>query len=109
MGGRPARGLGLAIVGAATGLCAVAEYSRTWGLALAVSASLAAVYAVPAGWLRCGYVVGWLVPLALAQLGRPEGDWALMANGHGYALLLTGLSLLTYAVATVPPRRRNAP
>jgi hypothetical protein len=112
---RPARlglrlglGLMLLIVGAATGLGAVAEYARWWGLALAVSASLLTVYAAPAGWPRCGYVVGWLVPLGLAQLGRPEGDWALVADVPGYLLLLVGVLLLTYAVATVPPPRRNA-
>jgi len=108
LGLRLGLGLALAVVGALTGLGTVAEFPRWWGLALAMSASLLSAYAAPAGWPRCGYVVGWLVPLVLAQLGRPEGDWALTADVPGYLVLLTGVVLLTYAVATVPPRGRNA-
>jgi hypothetical protein len=37
-------------------------------------------------------------------LGRPEGDWAIVADWHGYTVLLTGLFLVVHAVVTVPRR-----
>jgi hypothetical protein len=96
--------LPLAVVGGWTAVCAVALHGRTPWLVVAVAASALATWALPAGWPRFGFVVGWLVVLAVALLGRPEGDLLVAADWRGYTLLGTGLILLTYVVATVPRR-----
>jgi hypothetical protein len=104
--------LPLALVGAWTAVCVVALNSNAPWLALGVVASAVAVHALPGGWLRFGFVAGWLAVLAVALLGRPEGDWVIVADWHGYTLLGTGLVLLMYAVATVPrraPKPGNGP
>ena len=96
--------LPLAVVGAWTSLCVVGFYSHTPWLVVGVAGSVAATGALSAGWLRFGFVAGWLVVLAMALLGRSEGDWVIVADWRGYTLLVTGLLLLSYAVATIPRR-----
>jgi len=99
--------LPLAAIGAWTAVCAVALYSDAPWLALGVAAPAAATYALPGGWPRFGFIAGSLAILAIALLGRPEGDWVIAADWHGYTLLGAGLVFLTYAVGTVPRRARK--
>lgn len=96
--------LPLVVVGAWTAVCAVALYSNALWLGLGVGASAVAMHALPGGWLRFGFMTGWLTVLVIALLGRPEGDWVIVADWHGYTLLGAGLFFVTYAVTTVPRR-----
>ncbi len=102
----------LVVAGAWIGICAVAVHALIWGLPLGLAASVAAVLALPAGWRRTGFTLGWLSVLAAAVTGRPEGDWAIVADWSGYLFLASGLVLLVIAVATLPrraPKSRNQP
>ncbi len=96
------------VVGAWAGVCAVAVHTRTPTLLLAVVATGAVSHALPPGWLRGGFAAGWLVVLGAAVLGRPEGDWAVIADWRGYTLLVAGLVLLSHAAGTVPRRGARA-
>lgn len=100
---RAAAALALLLVGAATAVAGLALHEKNWPLfLLCLAAPLATAYAAPPGWLRLGYVTGWFLVLAVAVLGRPEGDFALSTSVRGYALLLNGLLLLGFMVATIP-------
>lgn len=92
------------LVGAWTAVCAVAVHSQAWGLALGLGASFAALLATPRGAARAGFVLGWELVLMMAVLGRPEGDWVIMADALGYTLLGAALVLLVLGVATLPVR-----
>lgn len=94
----------LVAAGAWTGLCAVAVNGIAWALLLGVAATAAAIRALPGGRPRLAFTAGWLGVLVLALLGRPEGDWAIVADWHGYTLLGAGVCFLAYGIATVPRR-----
>jgi len=91
------------VAGAVTGLASVAVHQAAWGWwGLAVAAPLAAALALPAGWLRCAFVVGWVVVLGRGAVPRPEGDYLVSGSPAGYALLGSGLGLVCLAAATLP-------
>jgi hypothetical protein len=53
------------------------------------------------------YALGWLAVLIVVTLGRPEGDFALVSDLEGYALLFAGFPLvfvgvLSLAAGTAP-------
>ena len=93
----------LLVVGAASGLAAVAVHGRWWGLALATTAVLATLWALGAGWAtRLPFAAGFgLVVLRLA-VSRPEGDFLVAGDARGYLLLLLTLLVVATAVATLP-------
>ena len=93
----------LALLGAVTGVAAVAVHQRWWSLALAVAAIGSVVVALPRGWWsRLAFAVGLAVVLGLAMTPRGEGDYLIPANGRGYTLLAVGLLVLLTAVASLP-------
>ena len=98
------RPLGLLLLGAAVGLAAVWTHGRWWSFALGAAATLATAYALRRGLLRTAYAGGWLLAAAYFLLARPEGDFVVGSDARGYAFLGLGLLLLSYTVATVPPR-----
>ncbi|WP_052336401.1 DUF6113 family protein [Nocardioides alkalitolerans] len=96
---RSLAGLGLAVAGALTGFSAVVAGGHWWGVVLAAAATVATLTALPPRrWTRSPYALGWVVPVVLAAVGRPEGDYALGQNLRGYAVL--GLAMVV-AVAGV--------
>lgn len=99
--------LGLFVVGALAGVATIALHSEAWALGLGTAGTLAGVLAAPAGLRRCGYAVGWLLPLALAVRGRPEGDFLVADGTAGYLLVGLGLVVLCLTTATLPPLRRH--
>lgn len=108
--GRAAYAVGAFLIGAASGLASVVIHDRSWaGLLLALAAPLATSLALAAGLVRLSFVAGWFLLLALAVLGRPEGDYAIRSSGRGYALLVGGMVLLVLAVATIPRPVRASP
>lgn len=98
---------GCLLLGGATGLAAILEHARWWGLALGLAASLAAVSALPRGAPRLAFVLGWVGMLVLALVPRPEGDFLVASTPEGYLLLAAAPLLLAVAVVTSlrPPHR----
>ena len=88
------------VVGATTGVCAIGVDGFTWGALLGAGAILATTYAAPPGAIRVGFVAGVAIAVGVAVLGRPEGDWAIVADARGYLLLGSTLLALCFGVAT---------
>jgi len=93
--------------GGFSGVAAVAFHSDWQGWLLGVAGATAALVALPAGWLRTGFGVGWVLVLLVAAMGRSEGDWAISSDLAGYGLLGAGLLHLGFVTATLPLRRPN--
>lgn len=94
------------VAGGITGVASVAVHNASWAwLLLAIAAPLAALVALRPGWLRVGFAAGWLLLLAIALQGRPEGDYAVQATVRGYLLLTCGLAVIVTTVTTLPVRR----
>lgn len=93
----------LLLVGAVTGVAAVAVHQRWWGLALAVAAVAATVVALPRGWsTRLPYAAGFVAVLGLAMTPQAEGGYLVPGNASGYLLLAAGVLTVLIAVATLP-------
>jgi len=109
--GRAAVAVGLLLVGAATAIAAVAVHELTWGLPLAVAATLVTLAALPPGWwLRLPFALGWTVLLGWLVGPRPEGDYVVSSDLPGYLLVGLGLLVLVLGIATLPrPTRATRP
>jgi hypothetical protein len=105
---RAALAVAMLLCGAVTGLAAVAVHGRPWGLALGLAATLATTLALPRGWsTRFAFVVGWAGLVVYAAQTRPEGDYAIAANGAGFTLLVAAFVLVLVGVVTLPQVRRG--
>lgn len=86
------------LVGAATSLATVLLHQSWLWLTVAAVATLAVLLAAPPkGWVRLPFALGWVAIVIAAMLGRPEGDYVLGAERHGYAVLIGGLVVLICA------------
>ena len=95
------------LLGAGTSLATLALHQSWRWLALAAAATLVVLLALPrGGWLRLPFALGWTVIVLVAVLGRPEGDYVLGAEVHGYTVLIGGLGVLIGA--TLLSVRRGA-
>jgi hypothetical protein len=102
-------GLVLLPVGVVTGIASLAVHDRSWPwFLLAVAGPVVAAVALPPGWPRSGFGLGWVGVLMVALLGRPEGDYVVTATARGYTLLGLGLLLLVLVIVTLPVGRRSA-
>lgn len=100
----------LALTGALTAVASVAVHDGNWAwFVLALGAPIAATAALPAGWLRFGFVLGWVAMVLLVVQGTDAGSWAISADLRGYLFLTGGLSLMVAAVVTAPVGPRRAP
>lgn len=113
-GWRVARTIDVALTllgwGFVIGLAAVAMHQWWWGLVLGAGATLVTAYALEPGWVtRLPYAAGWVVPVVLAMVPRPEGDYAVAGDGYGYSLVGIGMVLIVLTTATLPLGRRVAP
>lgn len=89
------------------GLAAVAMHLWWWGLVLGAGATLVTAYALRPGWMtRLPYAVGWVVPVVLAMVPRPEGDYAVAGDAYGYSLVAIGMVLIVLTTSTLPLGRR---
>ena len=98
---------GLLLAGAVTGIAAVGLHELVWGFFLVVAATAVTVWALPAGWLRVGFVLGWTVMVGWLTVPRTEGDYLVSQDWQGYGLLGVGLAVLMAAVVTLPRPRRD--
>lgn len=110
--------------GALTAVCGFAVYRHTWralpvdvpwGLLLALAGAFAVVHAaglLAAGAGTAGAAVGWVGTLLVLQPPRPEGDYLLVADATGYALMFGGMAAVAVAVVlgvnATSPRRGGA-
>lgn len=98
----------LAVVGAVTAIASVALHDANWGwFVLALAAPAASTAALPAGWLRFGFVLGWVAMVLVVIQGTAAGSWAITADLRGYLFLAGGLSLMVAAVVTAPVAGRR--
>jgi hypothetical protein len=105
---RAASALLTVVVGAATGVAAVAVHATVWGWPLAVAAMLVVAFALPPVWwgrpLFCG---AWAVSVFVLSVPRPDGDYLVSGDLAGYGLLLVAvLAVLVGLVALVRGRAR---
>lgn len=99
---------GLLLVGAATGVAAVAVHSLWWGLPLAAAAAAAALAGVGPGWLtRLPLALGFIATVGLAVPRRSEGDYVVAGDAPGLLLLLLALVVLLVALVTLPRPRHG--
>lgn len=83
------------LAGAAVSVCTVALHGYTWGLVLGTVTTAAALVALPPGWwARLPFALGWVGVLWLATTRRPEGDYLVASDAHGYTLLVVGMLVL---------------
>lgn len=98
----------LLLVGATTGVAAVAVHSLWWGLPLAAATVAAALAAAGRGWLtRLPLAVGFTATVLLATPRRSEGDYVVAGDLPGILLLLLALVVLLVALVTLPRPRRS--
>jgi hypothetical protein len=92
-----------ALTGAVTGLAAVAVHRSAFpvGLLLALVTTFGVAWTLQrsshprtAG----SYAVGWLLVFGAVFAGRPEGDYAVVADLAGYALMAAALLLAVVGV-----------
>jgi hypothetical protein len=102
------------VLGAVVGLAALAVHRDVFplGLVLAVATTLAVSW-----WLlvsahprtATSYSLGWLVVVAGAVLGRPEGDFAVAADVAGYTMVACAAGEVLAAVVSLATRRGRSP
>jgi Family of unknown function (DUF6113) len=106
------RHLAWLLIGAVVGLASVIVHRTQfpWGMLVV----LATTFAVPWRLLRserprttASYAAGWLVVVAVAVKGRPEGDYVLAGDVEGYLLLGAGLVLVVVGIVSLA-RGRDA-
>lgn len=98
----------LLMAGAVTALATVALHTYGWGFLLGALATLAALFAVGAGWwTRLPFGLGWVGFVAWVAPTRAEGDFAISSNLAGYGLLALALAVLVYSLVTLPRPRRG--
>lgn len=100
--------IGAALVGSVSGAAGVLVHQLWWGLALALAAALVTTAWLPAGWLRSGFVVGWMLMVSRATLTLPGGDYLVSADAAGWSLLAGSLVLLVAALVTAGGRSGRA-
>ena len=96
-------------LGAGTAVASVAVHELGWGFALAVSAPLVTLLALPPGWWsRLPFALGWTGGVAWLAGPRPEGDYVISSDWQGYALIGMALVVMVLGIATLPrPRGRR--
>lgn len=82
------------LLGSATSLCTVLLHDYWWGLALGLTATTAALVALPGGWwARLPFAVGWALVLLVVTPERPEGDYLVSGDTAGYLLMAAGIAV----------------
>ncbi len=105
---RLALGLLALVVGGITAIASVALHDGNWAwFALALAAPTAAAIALPGGWIRLGFVAGWLVVVLVAVAGTSAGSYAISADLRGYLFLAWALAMMVGTIVTLPTPNRS--
>jgi len=97
-------------LGFAAGIAAVTVHRFPAGLVLGVGTALVVIRTLRL-WLpgsAPAFALGWLGPLLLAVLGRPEGDVVVASDGYGWLLIVSGFVVLVVGILSArPPASRH--
>ncbi len=105
---KPLLALAAALVGGVTAVASVAVHDGNWAWFLfAVGAPIAALVALPNGWIRVGFVTGWLVVVLVAVAGTSAGSYAISADLRGYLFLTAAMGMMIAAIVTLPTPSRK--
>lgn len=105
------RGGACLLLGAAVAIGALAVHRMLVpaGLVLALGATFATAW-----WLRATvgratvlYVAGWLAVLAVAVVGRPEGDYVIANDIRGWTMLAAGLGMVVVGLVSLAGSRAS--
>jgi len=91
---RAAVGLASLVLGVAVAVCVVALHEYVWGLLLGLVTTAAALVALPGGWARLPFGIGWSALVWLASARRPEGDVVITRDASGWTLLGAAVAVL---------------
>lgn len=103
-------GLGLValVLGGVSAVPSVALHNAGWGWWLwCLAAPVAVMAALPGGWLRCGFGLGWVAVVMIALIQRPEGDFVIAAQARGLGLMCLALLIIVWSIGTLPKRSRG--
>jgi hypothetical protein len=107
------RHAGCVLLGMLVALGAVAVHRSAFPLGLVLA--LTTTWAVPwrlllSRWPAtvASYVVGWLALFALVIVGRPEGDYVLVGDLPGYALMAGGFVLIVVGIVSIGGSSRRS-
>ncbi|GAB4002843.1 hypothetical protein GCM10028772_04780 [Nocardioides ultimimeridianus] len=75
-------------------LFTVALHGYGWGLLLGLAATAATLVALPGGWARMPFAVGWCALVIYASQVRPEGDFVIGQDPSGWTVLGSGIVVL---------------
>jgi len=81
-------------LGAAIALFTVALHGYGWGLALGLVTTAACLVALPGGWARMPFGIGWAALVGVAVPTRPEGDLVITQDAAGWVLLAAAAVVL---------------
>ena len=103
-----ARCVAAALVGVVASVAVVLEAGRWWGLLLGIAAVVATTFAWPPGWsTRLPFGAAYIVALVILMQPRPEGDFLIAADAHGYLVFGLALVVLTATISTLPRPRAS--
>lgn len=81
-------------LGAAVALFTVALHGYWWGLLLGLVTTVATLVALPGGWARMPFAVGWCALVVYASQQRPEGDVVIAQDVSGWTVLGSAIVVL---------------
>lgn len=80
--------------GAVVGTFAVAVHGWTWGLVLALAATAATLVALPPGWARLPFALGWTAAVGFLSIARAEGDFLVAQDTRGVLLVVSAPAVI---------------
>ncbi|GAB3851230.1 hypothetical protein GCM10028801_00360 [Nocardioides maradonensis] len=94
------------LLGGAVSLFTVALHGYPWGLALGLMTTAATMVALPGGWARMPFALGWSALVVYASQVRPEGDFVIAQDVAGWAVLVAAVVVL---IAGMIGARKRSP
>ncbi|GAA3804199.1 hypothetical protein [Nocardioides panacisoli] len=95
--------------GVVVGTFSVVVHGWTWGLVLALAATAATLPALPAGWARLPFALGWTAAVGLLSIARPEGDFLVAQDTRGVVLVVSAPAVIAAGFVGLLNRRAAPP
>ncbi|HJQ04809.1 MAG TPA: hypothetical protein VJ872_05165 [Nocardioides sp.] len=92
------------LLGGAVSLFTVALHGYAWGLVLGLVTTAATLVALPGGWARAPFALGWSMLVLYAMQVRPEGDFVVAKDLSGWTLF--GAAVVVLILGMIGARRR---